>query len=123
MMPVDPGAAGLPPLGLEQPVSSQASNGNPPGPSGPVFVPPPVYRWYHKMWAVLLITFCLEIGLFLLIFPWTDFWQGNYFSVLVPEWHQYWDNLYLRGAVSGLGVANLYISVTEIFRLRRFSRP
>ena len=47
-------------------------------------VPPPVYRWYHKMSAVVFITFCLEIGLFLLIFPWTDYWDGNYFSGLVP---------------------------------------
>jgi hypothetical protein len=34
----------------------------------------------------------------------------------------YWDNLYVRGAVSGLGAVNLYISLVEIFRLRRFAR-
>ena len=31
-------------------------------------------------------------------------------------------NAYVRGAVSGVGVLNLYISFLEIFRLRRFSR-
>ena len=46
----------------------------------------------------------------------------NLFSALAPEWRQYWDNAYLRGAVSGLGVLNVYISLAEIFRLRRFSR-
>jgi hypothetical protein len=30
--------------------------------------------------------------------------------------------MYVRGAVSGLGVANLYISFAEIFRLKRFAR-
>src|SRR5205085_2785100 len=34
----------------------------------------------------------------------------------------YWENMYVRGAVSGLGVVNLYISFLEIFRLRRFAR-
>lgn len=85
-------------------------------------VPRPIYRWYHKIWAVLFIVFCLEVGAFLLVFPWTDSWGSNFFSVLVPEWHGYWDNAYVRGAVSGLGVVNIYISLLEIFRLRRFAR-
>jgi hypothetical protein len=82
----------------------------------------PVYHWYHKMSAVLFITFCLEIGLFLLIFPWTEYWDNNYFSALLPEWHRYWDNMYVRGAISGLGIVDLYISFVEIFRLRRFAK-
>ena len=82
----------------------------------------PVYHWYHKMSAVIFITFCLEIGLFLLIFPWTDYWPVNYFSTVIPGWSNYWDNMYVRGAISGLGVLNLYISFIEIFRLRRFAR-
>jgi len=92
------------------------------GYGGPVPVASPEYRWYHKMWAVLVITFCLEVGFFLLIFPWTDSWSTNYFSTLIPEWRMRWDNMYLRGAISGLGVVNLYISFIEIFRLRRFAR-
>lgn len=82
----------------------------------------PVYHWYHKMSAVVFVTFCLEVGLFLLIFPWTDFWDANYFSTLIPGWSAYWGNLYVRGAISGLGMVNLYISFIEIFRLRRFAR-
>jgi hypothetical protein len=89
---------------------------------GPPVVEPPHYRWYHKMTAVLFITFCLEIGSFLLIFPWTSSWESNYFSAFIPEWRSYWGNMYVRGAVSGIGVVNLYISFIEIFRLRRFSR-
>jgi hypothetical protein len=30
--------------------------------------------------------------------------------------------MYVRGAVSGLGAVNLYISFVEILRLRRFAR-
>ena len=82
--------------------------------------PPPTYRWYQKVSAVVFITFCLEIGLYLLIVPWTESWDGNYFSGL-PQMKIYWDNLYVRGAVSGLGAVNLLISLSEIFRLRRFA--
>ena len=90
--------------------------------SGPIPVERPLYRWYHKLSAVLLATFCLEIGLFLLIFPWTEYWDNNYFATLVPEWRRFWTNTYFRGAISGLGVVNLYISFLEIFRLRRFAK-
>ncbi len=88
----------------------------------PLPLPVPVYHWYHKMSAVVFITFCLEIGLFLLIFPWTEYWDVNYFSGFLPQFRDYWNNMYVRGAVSGLGAANLYISFVEIFRLRRFAR-
>jgi hypothetical protein len=81
---------------------------------------PIVYRWYHKVGAFLFISLCMLVGVFLLIFPWTDYWGMNYFSGLFPQMEIWWDNLYLRGAVSGLGLANLYISFVELFRLDRF---
>jgi hypothetical protein len=90
--------------------------------SGPAVVERPPYRWYHKLSAVVFVVFCLEIGSFLLIFPWTGYWGGNFFSTFAPGWRPYWQNAYMRGAVSGLGVVNLYISAVEIFRLRRFAK-
>jgi hypothetical protein len=89
--------------------------------SGPMAVPPPAYRWHHKAGALAMAVFSMAIGIFLLIYPWTDSWNRNYFAALVPEWHAYWDNLYVRGAVSGLGIVNFYISLVEALRLRRFS--
>jgi hypothetical protein len=79
------------------------------------------YRWYHKVSALIFILFCLELGMFLLIFPWSGLWDHSLFSALGPNWRGYWDNAYVRGAISGLGVVNLYICLLEIFRLRRFS--
>jgi hypothetical protein len=72
--------------------------------------------------AALFVVFCLELGVFLLLYPWTDSWTDNYFSVAVPDsalpkWRAIWNNAYLRGAVSGLGVVNLWIAVGEILRL------
>jgi hypothetical protein len=107
MMPTEPPPEGMPwpPLAAE--------------PAAPEPPPPPHYRWFHKVSAVLFITFCLDIGLFLLIFPWTDYWDN--FAAFVRAWRPYLDNMYVRGAISGLGVLNLYISLGEVFRLRRFS--
>jgi hypothetical protein len=100
-------------------------------PSGPPATAPAPetqsgYHWYHKVSALLFILFCLEVGLFLLIFPWTDKWDDNLFATFlsnsIPNWSQYWQSTYLRGAMSGVGLIDLYICFAEIFRLRRFSR-
>jgi hypothetical protein len=115
MMPTEPGA---PETGRQ----TGTEGADLPGPPVP---PPPEYHWYHKMAAVLLITFCLEMGLFLLVFPWTEYWDNNlrsFFTALAPALRPFWDNMYIRGAISGLGVINLYISLVEVFRLRRFAK-
>jgi hypothetical protein len=84
--------------------------------------PPPRSRWFNKVLAVIFIIFCMELGMFLLIFPWSDLWDRNFFSSLSPVWRHFWGNAYWRGMISGLGVVNVYISLMEIFRLRRFAR-
>ncbi len=79
-------------------------------------------RWYHALGAVVFIFFCFELGVFLLLFPWMDLWERNYFASLTPAWTGVWMNPYLRGAVSGLGLINIGISISELLRLRRFWR-
>lgn len=73
--------------------------------------------------ALLIVIVCLELGLFLLVFPWTDYWTSNYFATFVPKYFWVWESAYFKGAISGLGVVNLSICFSEIIRLRRFSAP
>ena len=81
----------------------------------------PAHRWYHKLGSVMTAIFCFELGVFLLVFPWSSLWDANYFTFL-PLWaRDIWINPYFRGAISGLGLLNIYISFLEVFRLRRFS--
>ncbi len=101
------------------PTDPQAGAVTPPAPEAPAPALP-VYRWYHKMCAILFATFCLEVGFFLLCFPWTSYAAD--FAAFRPGWRAYWDNPFIRGGISGLGVINLYISLIEILRLRRFAK-
>lgn len=80
------------------------------------------YHWYQKAAAVLYVFFCFEVGIFLLLFPWLDLWNRNYFSGITPGWSELWNNPYFRGAISGVGLIDIGISFAELFRLRRFSR-
>jgi hypothetical protein len=80
----------------------------------------PPYRWHDKLLALLGVIFCFELGVFLVVFPWATEWDINYFPRL-PLWlRELWISPYFRGAVSGLGLVNIYISFVEVFRLRRF---
>lgn len=81
----------------------------------------PAYRWYHKIAAVLFAIFCFELGVFLLVFPWLEFWEQNFFATYNYTLQQCWSNPYFRGTVSGLGLVNIFLSFVEIVSLRRFS--
>jgi hypothetical protein len=85
-------------------------------------LPEPGCRWYHKLGALLWAFFCFEIGVLLVLLPWIDLWDHNYFARLAARWPGVWMSPYLRGAVSGLGVVDIAISFIEVVRLRRFAR-
>ncbi len=81
--------------------------------------------WFQRLTTILFIIFYLELGLFLLVYPWTDGWNSNYFGWFAPgamqePWHEFWRNAYVRGALSGLGLVNLSVALSELFKL--FSR-
>jgi hypothetical protein len=83
----------------------------------------PGYRWYHKALALLTAILIMEIGLFLAIYPWTDYWDDSWFSYLSPSWDRIWMSPYFRGAITGFGVVNVLIACSEVIGLRRFAPP
>lgn len=73
--------------------------------------------WYSKVLSFCFIVFCFEIGVFLLVFPWLKIWELNNVATY-SEWLQdVWGNPFFKGALSGLGLVNIYISLSEIVRM------
>jgi hypothetical protein len=66
---------------------------------------------------MLLIALFFEVGLVLLVVPWSSFWDRNYFAESFPLVQVVARNLFVRGAVSGIGVVNIAAGVAEIFSL------
>lgn len=56
----------------------------------------------------------LETGLLLVLIPWSAFWERNYFGQLLPGVRDLITNNYLRGGITGLGLVNIWISLTEL---------
>ena len=72
-----------------------------------------------RQWFVLYVLVCLEVGFFLMLVPWSAIWEHNYFLQTFPDLRPVLLSPTLRGAVCGLGLANVYLGVTEILnRLR-----
>jgi hypothetical protein len=81
------------------------------------------HTWYNKLGIFLFIIVCFEVGAFLSVFPWTPQWDANSMANLFPWLRDLWTNSYFRGALSGLGLLNIYISLGEVARLRRSNGP
>jgi hypothetical protein len=79
----------------------------------------PKRTWYSKLLALCFVIFCFEVGVFLVVFPWLDFWDTNSLSTYSSWLADVWGNPYFRGALSGLGLVNIYISFLEILGLIR----
>ncbi len=80
----------------------------------PAEAPPRGPGWGLWLRALLLVG-GIEVGLLLLTLPWTQFWNRG--TVWLP-WLTVWRSAYARGAVSGLGVINLWAAASEITRFR-----
>jgi hypothetical protein len=63
---------------------------------------------------LLLTAFFLEIGAVLLLAPWSEFWDRNYFAQGIPLIHALIINNFVRGAVSGVGIVNMIAAVAEM---------
>lgn len=73
----------------------------------------------NRLLAILYVVFCFDVGVFLFIFPWVDLWGKNYFVHHYPLVESIARNYAVRGAVSGIGLADVWLAVYELWRLRR----
>jgi hypothetical protein len=66
---------------------------------------------------LFLTAFFLEMGMVLIVIPWLAFWDRNYFAQVVPPLHGFMTNNFVRGAVSGLGLINVLVGLSELTAL------
>lgn len=81
-------------------------------------------RWplSSRLLTILYILLCFEVGLLIFFFPWTPFWTRNFFVIHYPWLGAVARNDFFRGAVSGTGLADVWLGIYEIAQRRR-ARP
>ena len=63
---------------------------------------------------LVFLAYFIEVGLVLLVVPWSPFWDRNYFLDLWPAFSAVTRSNLVRGAVSGLGIINLWAAMSEL---------
>lgn len=63
---------------------------------------------------LVYVAFFLEVGLLLVVLPWSAFWEHNYFVLEWPVLEPIVSNNFVRGAVTGLGLVNLYAGFADL---------
>jgi hypothetical protein len=56
----------------------------------------------------------LETGLLLVLIPWSAFWERNYFVQWSAALQDLLISNYTRGAISGLGLVNVWAALAEL---------
>lgn len=77
-----------------------------------------------KVSVIVYIIICVEVGVLLILLPWTNFWDENYFlGFIQSRLHAPWlvtvlASGYFRGLVTALGVVNIVAAIRDVFRFR-----
>ena len=64
----------------------------------------------NRLQRFVLVLLCFELGVILLFVPWFPFWERNFFLDRYPQLIPFLLNTYLRGAISGLGLLDIWIA-------------
>ncbi len=70
-----------------------------------------------RLLRVVLLLVWLEAGLALILVPWSEVWEINFFVYQYPSLGLFANNPFVRGAISGLGLMNVFL-VLDAFRRR-----
>jgi hypothetical protein len=94
------------------------SNGNEPG-NGLGKRTAPV--WLQRLSLFVLVLFCVYLGVLVMILPWwTRIWDRNEFILARPWLAAILHNGAVRGMISGLGLLDIWIGISEAVHYRDY---
>jgi hypothetical protein len=118
-MPVQPhlfpdsDAQGTPLQGTPRVARSVSGETSPqlPGRAAPV--------WLQRISLCVLVLFCVYLGVLVMVLPWwTRMWDQNMFLAARPHLARVLHMGAVRGAISGLGLLDIWIGISEAVHYR-----
>ena len=104
------------------------AKGSPLAPARGFGAQPHVTKLRSRFIDGLLVVYFAEVGLVLIVAPWTIYWERNYFVEALPILQPLLTSHAVRGAIAGVGVVSLVAALAELAatiqraRLRRAAR-
>lgn len=85
--------------------------------------PEPAPVWLQRLSLLVLVVFCFYIGGLLVLLPWWGrYWQQNGWLMGHPALYHMMQKGWVRGVVSGLGLLDMWIGISEVVHYRDY-RP
>lgn len=79
--------------------------------------------WMRRLSLVVFVLCCLEIGLLLVVLPWTRIWTENSLLAGNPRLQVFAQQHFVRGLVSGLGLLDIWLGLWEALHYRERTKP
>ncbi len=79
--------------------------------------------WMRRLSLVVFVLCCLEIGLLLVVLPWTRIWTENSLLAGSPRLQVFTQLNFVRGLVSGLGLLDIWLGLWEALHYRERTKP
>ena len=89
----------------------------PPAPQ-PVEVRTEAPVWLQRTFVIVYVVFCIELGIALILLPWSPWWSSNGLMAHWPFLRQLLRHGFVRGAISGLGLLDLWVGFSEAIHYR-----
>ena len=77
----------------------------------------------HRLSMVIFVAFCVELGMLLVVLPWTRLWTDNSLLAAYPGWRMLAQDNFMRGVVSGLGLVDVWLGIREAMLYHDPGRP
>ena len=101
------------------PASGVEAAGKPSEAAAPV--PAPV--WLQRLSLGVLVIFCLYLGLLIAVLPWwKEMWDRNPLLLQHTVLRAFLMQGWVRGAVTGLGLLDLWIGISELIHYRDYRK-
>ena len=77
--------------------------------------------WLQRLSLLVLVLFCVYLGVLVMVLPWwSRIWDHNAFIQARPTLRAILHNGAVRGLISGLGLLDIWIGISEAVHYRDF---
>ncbi len=74
--------------------------------------------WTERVFLVIYVVFCIELGMLLAVLPWTRIWSDNSLLAAYPWLRSIAHDNFMRGVVSGIGLVDIWLGIWEAVHYR-----
>jgi hypothetical protein len=74
--------------------------------------------WLQRMFVIIYVLFCIELGIVVVVLPWSPWWFNNNLLIHWLRVRHFLQLGFVRGAISGIGFLDLWLGISEAVHYR-----